>query len=103
MDIKNSRWDSSTITKTISLIIYCSWWVYAFDFLYNKDYDNNYAGATASLGISLMALLVIVVFTTGFIVAAIKERKTKRLFWNIISLLIILLIPLGGIFLFENL
>ncbi|MBK0403714.1 hypothetical protein I5M27_12005 [Adhaeribacter sp. BT258] len=103
MEIKNSHWDNSKTTKVISLIIYCSWWVYAFDFLYNKDYDNNYAGATASMGIGLMSLIIIVVYTIGFIIAAIKERKSKRLNWNIISLLIILLVPLGGIFLFENL
>ncbi|KAA9345795.1 hypothetical protein [Adhaeribacter soli] len=103
MNIKNSHWDNSKITKVISLIIYCSWWVYAFDFLYNKDYDNNYAEATASMEVGLMSLFIIVAYTIGFLIAAIKERKSKKLYWNIISILIILLIPVGGIFLFENL
>lgn len=100
MKDSNSFSDNSFATTIVSLVLYTCWWGYIFYFLYGKEYDNNYAEATASIGLGGITILIVVVYIIGFTVAAIKERKKTMLYLYIVPLL---LTPIIGIFLFEYL
>jgi cytochrome c biogenesis protein CcdA len=84
----------------VALIIYSVWWGYVIYFLYWKDYDNNAAGAWASVGIGLMTLFMIIVYLTGFIIASFKDRPNRSLYLVSIGLI---LTPLLILFVVETL
>ncbi|MBC6698581.1 hypothetical protein [Hymenobacter sp. BT190] len=85
----------------VALLLYFSWWLFVVHFLYWEEYseDNNYATATAGLGLFYSTIALLVMYEIGFIVAAIKA-KSKRLFY--LAVPFILLLPMLGIWLFET-
>ncbi len=89
---------SSRQLAIIYLAIYSCWWGYAIYFLYGKHYDNNYAGGTASLAISIITIMFVLAYLVGFIVTANRSKNYKKFFWLTVPSL---LIPIVGICLFE--
>ena len=63
-----------------ALLIYAVWWIYVVYFLYFKAYDNNAAGATASIGIGSITLLLIIFYLIGFTVAIFRDKPNRKLY-----------------------
>ena len=79
------------IMSILSLIFYYFSFIGFIQFLYFEDFDNNYAGALATI-IMFKVIIVVILFTfIGFIIAFIKcknDRKVYRYF------ILILLLPI---------
>jgi hypothetical protein len=76
------------------------WWGCVIHFLYWQEYDNNPAGAWASMGIAAMTLLIVLIYLIGFSIAAIRDAKNRSRY---LLTIILLLLPIIGIALFEYL
>lgn len=80
------------------LALYALGWAYITYFLYWKEYDNNAAGAWASIEVGFIALLLTFVYLTGFIIAAVRGKKNRK---SYLSGILWIVSPLIGIALFE--
>lgn len=83
----------------IALLVYGIWWGYVFYFLYWKTYDDNAAGADASIGVGLITLLFVVSYIIGFIIAAIKDEINRV---DYLVLLGVTVVPLFVLFVIEH-
>lgn len=82
------------------LVIYGCWWAYFLYFLYGKEYDNNYAGATASAAIGVLTVVITLTYLVGFGIAGGRSKENRHFFWFILPFL---LVPWVSIFLVERL
>lgn len=79
-------------------MVYSLWWMYLIYFLYFKEYDDNYAGGSASIGLGLITVFIILAYVIGFVVAAVKYQTKRK---QHLLTLIILLLPVVVIYLIE--
>jgi hypothetical protein len=84
--------------EIVLLVVYSSWWTYFIYFLYGADYDNNYAGASASIGIGWLTILIVSSYLLGFAIAALMNRNKRRQY---LLILVFLAMPVFGVFLVE--
>lgn len=80
------------------LIVYCSWWMYFIFFLYGSDYDNNYAAASASIGLVWLTILIVSTYLLGFAIGALITKNKRRQY---LLILIFIMMPILGFFLVE--
>lgn len=89
---------SSRTLAIAYLTTYGCWWAYFFYFLYISEYDNNSAGATASVAVGSLTAVITLAYILEFSVAAIRSKENKRFFCLAV---LILLLPWAGILLAE--
>ncbi|MGI4738358.1 MAG: hypothetical protein ACRYG7_24580 [Janthinobacterium lividum] len=93
-----SKIDSNRITAVLLMGIYAVWWGYVLYFLYAKEYDNNYAAAVATEGIVLLTIIALITYTIAFFFEARRKAENRKFYLRAILLLFV---PIGGIFFFE--
>ncbi|MBO0360140.1 hypothetical protein J0X19_19420 [Hymenobacter sp. BT186] len=67
--------------------------------MYWKPYDNNYAGATASIGLGFITAIIVVVYLISFFIAALRVQKERKTY---LFIMLLLMTPVLSIFLIES-
>lgn len=88
----------SLFTIAVLLLLYFGWWLYVLYFLYYKEYDNGYAAATASIGVTAITAILLAAYTIFFLLEAKGSRENRRFYLRITLLLFA---PVVGISLCE--
>jgi hypothetical protein len=82
----------------LALGLYGLWWGYVICFLYAKEYDNNAAGAWASMGVAAITMVIVFAYAAGFAIAAFRDRLNRaRHLWA----MLLVFIPILAVTAFE--
>jgi hypothetical protein len=86
------------LTSLLLMGLYFAWWVYVIYFFYSKKYDNNYAAATAAMGIFLLTGIIFLAYITSFLLEAKQNLENRRFY---LRATLLLFVPVTCIALFE--
>jgi multisubunit Na+/H+ antiporter MnhE subunit len=67
--------------------------------VYWKPYNNNYASATASIGLGFITAIIVVIYFISFFIAALRIQKKRKTY---LFIMLLLMTPVLSIFLIES-